>query len=118
MKPSTSPYIANGLGHFDVAGPELGPLSRFYASVFGWKIHAKGPGYALIETPQASAGGALVESDTSGITIGVVVPNLANALEAAQRAGGSTVMPATDNGWVKKAQVSDPAGNVITLIEA
>jgi len=27
-------------------------------------------------------------------------------------------MPATDNGWVTKAQVSDPAGNLVTLIQA
>jgi hypothetical protein len=26
------------------------------------------------------------------------------------------VMPATDNGWVVKAQVADPAGNLVTLI--
>jgi predicted enzyme related to lactoylglutathione lyase len=28
-----------------------------------------------------------------------------------------TVMPVTDNGWVRKAQVADPAGNIITLIQ-
>jgi hypothetical protein len=26
-------------------------------------------------------------------------------------------MPATDNGWVHKAQVRDPAGNLLTLIQ-
>ena len=26
-------------------------------------------------------------------------------------------MPPTDNGWVVKAQVRDPAGNTLTLIE-
>jgi hypothetical protein len=27
-------------------------------------------------------------------------------------------MPPTDNGWVTKAQVTDPAGNIVTLIQA
>ena len=35
----------------------------------------------------------------------------------AERLGGEVVMPPTDNGWVVKAQVRDPAGNVLTLIQ-
>jgi hypothetical protein len=31
--------------------------------------------------------------------------------------GGDVVMPVTDNGWVRKAQVRDPAGNILTLIQ-
>jgi hypothetical protein len=27
-------------------------------------------------------------------------------------------MPPTDNGWVVKAQIRDPAGNLLTLIQA
>ena len=37
--------------------------------------------------------------------------------QVAGRAGGAVVMEPTDNGWVTKAQVTDPAGNVVTLIE-
>jgi predicted enzyme related to lactoylglutathione lyase len=31
--------------------------------------------------------------------------------------GGAITMPATDNGWVRKGQVRDPAGNILTLIQ-
>jgi predicted enzyme related to lactoylglutathione lyase len=31
--------------------------------------------------------------------------------------GGKVLLPKTDNGWVKKAQIADPAGNALTLIQ-
>ena len=36
---------------------------------------------------------------------------------AAAAEGGRVVLPKVDNGWVKKAQIADPAGNVLTLIQ-
>lgn len=45
------------------------------------------------------------------------VANLDSAISEAEELGGSVVMPPTDNGWVTKAQVADPAGNVLTLIQ-
>jgi predicted enzyme related to lactoylglutathione lyase len=50
--------------------------------------------------------------------VGVVVPDLDAAVAAAEAAGGTVVMPPTDNGWVVKAQVEDPAGNRMSLIAA
>ena len=110
-------HVNFGIGHFDVAGPDIGTLAPFYASVFGWTVQPRGPGYAQLQTPAGSADGALVEQEQPAITLGIVVPNLAAALGDTQRLGGSVVMPATDNGWVRKAQVRDPAGNLLTLIE-
>lgn len=115
---SASTPVLNGLAHFDIAGPELAPLGEFYRAVLGWTVQPRGPGYAQLLTPEGSAHGALVESESRGITIGLVVPDLAAALQQAQAHRGAVVMPVTDNGWVKKAQVSDPAGNVVTLIQA
>jgi predicted enzyme related to lactoylglutathione lyase len=103
------------IGHFDVSGPELDALSSFYSDVFGWEVASRGPGYAQVKTPQLD--GALAETPEPSLTIGIVVDHLDAALEQATRSGGSIVMPATDNGWVTKAQVQDPAGNVLTLIQ-
>ncbi len=103
-----SNHTAYSVAHFDVAGPDLGPLAPFYAQVFGWKVR----------TPEGSADGALVEQPDAAITLGIVVPSLAESLRQACAAGGSLAMPATDNGWVRKAQVRDPAGNLLTLIES
>jgi predicted enzyme related to lactoylglutathione lyase len=45
------------------------------------------------------------------------VDDLSAAVERATALGGTVVMPPTDNGWVVKAQVTDPAGNPVTLIQ-
>jgi predicted enzyme related to lactoylglutathione lyase len=110
--------VANGIAHFDVFGPEPEALHGFYASVFGWQVDVQGPGYALVRTPAGAPDGAVVESEHAALTIGVVVPDLDAAVAAAEAAGGTVVMPPTDNGWVVKAQVADPAGNRVSLIAA
>jgi len=111
-------HVINGFGHFDIAGPELAPLQAFYSDLFGWAITPAGPGYALVGTPDGGPNGALVETPTASLTFGVVVADLAASLAQAERRGGQVVLPATDNGWVKKARIADPAGNVLTLIQA
>jgi predicted enzyme related to lactoylglutathione lyase len=108
----------SSIAHFDVAGPDPAALHRFYGGVFGWEVAEQGPGYALVRTPGGGADGAVVEADDASLTIGVAVEDLGAALAAAEALGGEVVMPATDNGWVVKGQVADPAGNVVTLIQA
>lgn len=115
MSPAT--HAAFAIGHFDVAGPDLARLGPFYADVFGWQVAPRGPGYAQLCTPVGSPDGALVEQPDAAITLGIVVPDLARALAQAEACGGRVEMPATDNGWVRKAQVRDPAGNLLTLIQ-
>ena len=110
-------HVPFGLGHFDVAGPDIAALAPFYETVFGWQVAPRGPGYATLNTPAGSADGALVEAETAAVTLGIVVPDLAAALALARDRGGSVATPTVDNGWVRKAQVRDPAGNLLTLIE-
>lgn len=116
--PQRKLHQINGFGHFDIAGPDLAPLQQFYTSLFGWDVAIRGPGYAMVATPQGSPNGAIVETPTPSLTLGVVVADLDGALDLAVREGGRVLLPKTDNGWVKKAQIADPAGNVLTLIEA
>jgi predicted enzyme related to lactoylglutathione lyase len=104
------------IGHFDIAGPDIDALQRFYEALFEWLVEPMGPGYSQVRTPNVD--GALVEAPSASLTIGVVVPDLDRALEMAAARGGSVVMPKTDNGFVVKGQVADPAGNRITLIQA
>lgn len=115
--PTRKTHTPNGLGHFDIAGPELAPLARFYNTLFGWDVTPRGPGYAMVATPEGGPNGAIVETPEASLVLGVVVPDLDAALAAAAREGGAVVLPKTDNGWVRKAQIADPAGNTLTLIE-
>ncbi len=110
--------IQNAVGHFDVAGPDAERLGKFYASVFGWRIDVRGPGYALIGTPEGSPGGAIIEAEEAALTIGVVVADLDATIAAAAAQGGDIAMAPTDNGWVRKGVLVDPAGNHVTVIQA
>ena len=110
-------HMPNTVAHFDVAGPNLDRLRSFYSEVFGWAVAVRGPGYAAVTTPAGSADGALIESEEAALTIGIVVPKLARSLDLAVTQGGAITMPETDNGWVVKAQITDPAGNRLTLIQ-
>ena len=110
--------IINGIGHFDICGPDLGALERFYEGVFGWKIVTKRPDYALAAAPEGTPDGALLVAETASITIGVVVADLNATLAQAAAHGGLVAMPVRDNGWVKKATLTDPAGNHLTVIQA
>lgn len=108
----------NAIVHFDVSGPDEGPLRDFYSGLFGWELNSPGPGYTLLGTPEGTPGGAIVEAEAASLVLGIAVADLDAALAAAERLGGAVAMPATDNGWVTKGQVRDPAGNVVTLIQA
>lgn len=116
-QPQQNTHHINGLGHFDIAGPDLKPLQDFYSRLFDWQITPRGPGYALVTTPDGSPNGAIVENPTPALTLSVVVADLAAALVLAEQQGGRVVLPVLDNGWVRKAQIADPAGNLVTLIE-
>jgi predicted enzyme related to lactoylglutathione lyase len=105
---SNQRYKHNAIGHFDVAGPDIEQLGTFYAAVFGWQVDPKGPGYAMLKTPDGTPGGALVDAEDPSLTVGIIVSDLDKALQVAAQ---------TDNGWVKKGQISDPAGNCLTVIQ-
>jgi predicted enzyme related to lactoylglutathione lyase len=102
--------------HFDVSGPDHDALLRFYAGVLEWKIEPQGPGYALVRTSGSGPDGALVETEDASLTLGVAVDDLEAAVARVAEHGGEVLMPPTDNGWVHKAIVVDPAGNRISLI--
>lgn len=103
------------IAHFDIAGDDVATLGSFYGNLFGWDVTLRGPGYAQIGTPNLR--GAIVETPEASLTLGVVVSDLEATLARAALMGGTIAMPATDNGWVRKGQVRDPAGNLLTLIQ-
>jgi predicted enzyme related to lactoylglutathione lyase len=109
--------MSNQIVHFEFAGPDEMPLHQFYQGLFDWPVKAMGPGYALVETPDGSPNGALVHTERAQVVIGVGVEDLTAALRKAVELGGTVVMPPTDNGYVNKAQVADPAGNLVSLIQ-
>ncbi len=111
-----STHQFNAVVHFDISGTDDGALQQFYGGLLGWQIDPKGPGYALVQTPGGLAG-SIVGGEQSSVTLGIAVEDLERAVGHATELGGTVHMPPTDNGWVVKAQIKDPAGNILTLIQ-
>lgn len=109
--------MTNPVVHFEFAGPDEQSLHAFHRGVFGWTVKSMGPGYALVETPAGSPNGALREAESPELTLGIGVTDLTDVMAKAIQLGGTVVMEPLDNGFVTKAKIADPAGNIITLIE-
>ncbi len=96
-------------------GPDDQALVAFYHHLLGWPTDSQGPGYTLVR-PEGGPTGAIAESPESRVTLGVTVTDLHATVARAAELGGQILMPPTDNGWVTKASICDPAGNTISLI--
>jgi predicted enzyme related to lactoylglutathione lyase len=110
-------FEPSAIAHLDISGPDFASLSDFYGAVFDWNIAPKGEGYSLIGTPGGGPDAALVEAEGASVVVGIAVADIAASIAVALERGGTEIMPPTDNGWVVKAQIRDPAGNLLTLIQ-
>lgn len=108
--------------HFEIVGPDGDALQSFYTKLFGWKIDANNPmKYGLVAAEEKSIGGGvggLQPGEPPHVTIYVAVDKIDSALAEAEKLGGKTVMPRTVlPGMVTMALFTDPAGNLIGLVE-
>jgi predicted enzyme related to lactoylglutathione lyase len=104
--------------HFDISGPDEAALHRFYSGMFAWNVEPRGPGYAEVSTPGGAQRGAIVGNEEASLVLAIGVPDLTVAVSRAGELGGHVLMEPVDNGWVRKATITDPAGNHLTLIRA
>ena len=108
------PEVELGSDRDDAGRVQLGQVEVVAANEVV-EVHRRGDARGLVEV--AEVGPEVVVVDQApAVTIGVAVVDLDQAIAAATARGGSVEMPPTDNGWVVKAQVRDPAGNLLTLI--
>jgi uncharacterized protein len=109
--------------HFEIGGPDDGPLLRFYGELFGWRL-TRVPGginYTLVDT-QAGAGvnGAIGKSGTGEpwASFYVEVDDLQAVLDKAESLGAKTVLPITEiPGMVAFAMFDDPDGLLVGLVK-
>jgi uncharacterized protein len=109
--------------HFEIGGPDDGPLLRFYGELFGWRL-TRVPGgvnYTLVDT-QGGAGvnGGIGRSGTGDpwASFYVEVDDLQAVLDKAESLGGKTVLPITEiPGMVAFAMFDDPDGLLVGLVK-
>jgi predicted enzyme related to lactoylglutathione lyase len=116
--------MANKIVHWAMMGADGAALSGFYAGLFDWNLQGvEGfDGYNLIDAEQTGVGGAVgqgSEQMPNYLTIYIEVESIDDHLERIGAAGGSTIVPRTVlPGMVTFALFSDPAGNIVGLVES
>lgn len=108
--------------HFEIMGGEGTQLQDFYGKLFAWKIDANNPmQYGLVAPEEKSIGGGIGAADPSGkpyVTVYIGVDKIDPVLAHVEKLGGKTVLPRTViPGMVIFAQFTDPAGNMVGLVE-
>ena len=105
---------------FDIAGPDLASQSKFYSTIFGWKIAADG-GFTVSVASPLPANLRVEPADQGPITERVAyfgVDDVTATLAKVTVSGGSVVFPRiVVPGKVVVAMFKDPAGNRMGLIE-
>jgi predicted enzyme related to lactoylglutathione lyase len=111
---------------FDIVGPDLDVLSRFYADVFGWQI-TPGPHFAgtsaIAPVPVRSPLPGTLRQEAAGAPrmpglIYLGVPDVTATLTKIEAHGGDINAPRFEvPGVVVLGLFRDPAGNSMGLVE-
>jgi predicted enzyme related to lactoylglutathione lyase len=113
--------------HFEIMGSDAEKLRSFYSQLFGWNINADNPmNYGIVDRADnlgadgiGIGGGIGAMPDTPGhVTVYVEVPDVAAALAAAERLGGTKLMgpepvPGQD---LVIGLFTDPEGHVMGVL--
>jgi uncharacterized protein len=123
--------MGHAVVHFEILGTDGEKLRDYYSQLFGWEIDAGNPmGYGLVAREgNTTAEGIGIGGGISGamqgnesyaghVTIYVQVPDVAHALEEAERLGGKRMMgPTQPEGGPILGLFTDPEGHLIGVVE-
>ena len=115
---------ANPIVHWELMGADGEAQKKFYSSIFDWEFDSPEgfENYHLTDAEDTGVGGAVgqgPENHPSYAAIYVQVDDIEVSLAEVEANGGSTVIPRTEiPGTVTFAQFSDPAGNLVGIVEA
>lgn len=110
--------------HWELMGPDGDKLAAFYGDLFGWSL-TPSPGldaYNMTDEEETGISGAVGQGNENMPqyqTIYVQVDSVDEHLGKAEGAGGTAVVPRTViPGMVALGLFTDPAGNLVGLVEA
>ena len=110
--------------HWELMGPDGDKLAAFYGDLFGWSLTPTPglDGYNMTEAEETGIGGAVGQGNEKMPqyqTIYVQVDSIDEHLGKVEGAGGTTAVPRTViPGMVTFGLFTDPAGNLVGLVEA
>ena len=113
--------MGNPVVHFEIMGGDGERLKGFYSDLFGWKIDLSNPmNYGMVDTGGDGINGGVGDGENfSGTRVYIAVPDLQEALDKIESAGGKTVMAPQElpGGQVTLAMFEDPEGNLVGLVK-
>src|SRR5437867_7417912 len=111
----------NPVVHFEING-KPDELARFYSELFGWHTQPMpDANYTVIDTHAGkgiNGGFGATEGDRTNVVFYVETADIQGTIDKAESLGGKTAAPVTDMGMVIWAQLTDPAGNLIGLVQS
>lgn len=125
----------NPVTHFEMAGEDLERMKKFYESAFGWKMEQFGPemgNYVMAQTDVTDEQGMLKETNRinggfykkmgdpamNAPSVVVAVPNLQEARERVEAAGGHAMTEPMDiPGVGTYLSIRDTEGNRVGVLQ-
>ena len=116
------PTLANGkVCYIEMPAVDIGRSADFYATVFGWRIRARGDGHTAFDDTTGEVSGTWTvgrpPSTEPGLLIYIMVDSVAATIEAVIAHGGELVQPIGADAPEITARFRDPAGNVMGLYQ-
>ncbi|MDP3768912.1 MAG: VOC family protein [Dehalococcoidia bacterium] len=108
--------------HFQVLAKDPERQAAFYRELFDWDIAQNEAGITVIGPgkgpPEEGIGGSIVPSQNAAVSVYVQVADLGESLRKAEELGGKALTQPFDvPGGPTIAQIADPEGNLIGLVQ-
>lgn len=107
------------INYVELPAAAIGASKAFYESAFGWSLTDFGPSYAASLSGDVDIGLQADVSEASLAPLVVIdVADLADALVAVTRAGGTIVRPIFSFPGGRRFHFRDPGGNELAVVQA
>jgi uncharacterized protein len=104
--------------HFEFTTADAEALGKFYSDLFGWHAQAVPGDYVLIDTHSGKGMNGGIANGDNATMIYIEVDDLQTTLDEIEKIGGKTVVtPTVVPDMVTFATFSDPAGNVVGMVQ-
>jgi predicted enzyme related to lactoylglutathione lyase len=108
--------------YLEIPANQAEDAAEFYASIFQWKVRARGDGNLAFDDPGGVSGTWVKESDRTPderTRVYIMVDSIADTLKKIEAAGGRVLTPRKDiaPGMGAFAAFADPVGNEFGLYE-
>jgi predicted enzyme related to lactoylglutathione lyase len=120
--PTPSPgYRTGKICYIEIPAVDIAASAQFYQQVFGWHIRQRGDSSTAFDDTVGQVSGTWVPdrppADQPGLTVHIMVADIAATIEAILAGGGAIVQPVNPDEPEVYALFRDPAGNILGIYQ-